>query len=214
MLDSVQTIITCVNYDDYLDLSLKHNIDKAPNIHVATVIEDQKTTSVCSKYGVRILFLKTAYNHTSKYLSHSKAINEAYSQLENKKFVLLLDADIILRKPISEDYLNVGGISCMKYRVILRNFNDYYNFFYDKSKIRVMEIEKNNGYGYFQLFDSDAEHIKNKEKIYDESILNGRGEDTNFSHSFKNYKELIKHSVHLGTSSDNWWGRVTKTFKQ
>jgi hypothetical protein len=91
----IEAIIICVNYSDFLEISLSKNTKYFDNIIVVTSLQDKITEEICHKYKVTCIKTDAFYIDNAKF-NKGLAINVGFSFLEYKDWVINLDADIIL----------------------------------------------------------------------------------------------------------------------
>ncbi len=93
----LQTAISCVNYDDFLALTLPHNLPFLESVTVLTSPRDTATIGLAKRLGVQ-LFISDAW-HTGGPLNKALALNQWLthaSAYEPEAWLLTLDADVLL----------------------------------------------------------------------------------------------------------------------
>jgi hypothetical protein len=103
-LKKLDVIIISVNYNDYLLVSLSHNIKIFENITVVTSSDDLMCQKICDKFGVNCIITDVMYENGAKF-NKGKAINKGIESINDPDFILLLDADIIVNSGINIDEL-------------------------------------------------------------------------------------------------------------
>ena len=159
------TIITCINFTDYLEFVYQYNKPIINNLSILSSTTDHATKEFCARYNI---FLYT----TDTFFKNGNAINRAAAtnefllnnqqRIENDDWILFTDADIIFTEPILRisDLINESSvandniISCP--RKIYDNYIDYPH--------SANTIENIGFFGYFQFFHKD---------IFIKDILNG-----------------------------------------
>lgn len=91
----IEVITTCVNYSDFLEHSLKENLNHVDGITIVTTHEDKATQGVCQKYGVACV-QTDVFTEWGDKLNKGRAINLGIAHLRNDDWILHLDADIVL----------------------------------------------------------------------------------------------------------------------
>lgn len=180
----LDVIIVCVNHSHFLRHTLEHNSLIFENITVVTHSKDKLTIQICRLMGVNIVFddmcLKEKFNK-------SMAINSGINSLKKPDFILLLDADIIVKDKINVDKINENSLYTSG-RYIVSNPMDYVMSDYDNIK-EISSFESDRGLDFFQLFNY------NMVKKYPDNNLN----DLTFKKSFYDVKNIGSNVVHLGT---------------
>lgn len=202
--DKMDVIIISVDYNDYLSITLKNNLRFVQNIHVVTSSKDLDCQQICSDYGVDCIITDTFYESNSPF-NKGKAINYAISKLKNPSWILILDADIVLKNSIDVSNLNYNVLYSCK-RIIVETHDQYLNL----NNQELVE-EPGIGFGYFQLFNFSSRYL-NKKMIYPELSRNASKSDVIFKRQFKSIEDLKSKVYHLGETRLNWNGRKSEVF--
>jgi hypothetical protein len=237
----LEGIIVCVNYSDFLAHTLPHNKNHFDNLIVITDTKDEKTKKLCEYYHVRCIQTDIFYENGDSF-NKGAAINYGLSQLENKGWVIHLDADIYL-PPLTRNILENIPLEPHKIygadRLMCPSYEKWMEFINDPQKIQegwvyihmnifpigVRIAEYNNkdaGYepiGYFQLWNPKGSDVFNYPTQHDYCDRT----DVLFCKKFaRKDRELLPEIIviHLeseGLSVDamgkNWKGRKTKLFQ-
>lgn len=209
------TIITCVNFTDYLEFVYQYNKAIINNISIISSTTDEYTKKFCIQNNI-FLYQTDSFFKNNNPFNKAASINDFllnnYTRLEEDDWILLTDADIIFTDPIieidklidnsliSEEHI----VSCP--RKIFHNHINYPNGSYN--------IENIGFFGYFQFF--------NKHIIMPE-ILNGKSPipenidasiyDIKFIDKYWNHKDHKKlylsnyYAIHCGFTGTHWKGR-------
>ena len=236
-IKSIDALIVCVNYDDYLELTLPTVVSQVDRVLVVTDKNDKRTKKVCDKYGAKCIVSKRLHENGAKF-AKGKAINEGLEYLKPKDWVLLLDADVMLKPNFRQDLngyiLNPGALYYTKrwgpadvYQIpsftkALKQAKDPEVLFNNFANTNVAQIEGREGndiehlpFGYFQLFNIKAQSVKAQKTIYPETSDTAEHDDKVFGFEvFPVHKKaslpVPKFSVmHLphGIFQTNWKGR-------
>lgn len=150
------TIITCVNFSDYLEFTYKYNKDVLENITIISDHKDKSTAKFCKANNISLYQTEAFYKNDSVF-NKAGAINcfliNNINCIEKDKWILFTDADTMISDPInqikklkSENYLHYRQlISCP--RKIYYDIDAFHNNKYF--------IEDVGFYGYFQFFHKD-----------------------------------------------------------
>lgn len=118
----LQTAISCVNYDDFLALTLPHNLAYLESVTVLTSPQDTATISLAKQLGVS-LFISEAWN-TGGPLNKALALNQWVTHAaayEPEAWLLTLDADILLFESVPAC---LRGLDCSCLYGVHRRFCD------------------------------------------------------------------------------------------
>ena len=237
----LEGIIICVNYSDFLAHTLPHNRNHFDNLIVVTDTKDKKTKELCEFYHVKCIQTDIFYENGDSF-NKGAAINYGLSHLENKEWVIHLDADIYL-PPLTRNILENLPLESHKIygadRLMCPSYEKWMEFLNNPQKIqegwvyihldsfpigvRLAEYNnKNGGYepiGYFQLWNPKDSGVFNYPTQHDYCDRTDVLQCKKFA---RQNRELLPEIVviHLeseGLSVDsmgkNWKGRKTKLFQ-
>ena len=237
----LEGVIICVNYSDFLAHTLPHNKTHFDNLIVITDTKDIKTKELCEYYHVKCIQTDIFYENGDNF-NKGAAINYGLSQLENKGWVIHLDADIYL-PPLTRSILeniplephkiySADRLMCPSYEKWIEFLNVpqqiqegwiYIHLNSFPIGVRIAEYNnKNAGYepiGYFQLWNPKGSGVFNYPTQHDYC---DRTDVIHCKKFARQDRELLPEIVviHLeseGLSVDsmgkNWKGRKTKLFE-
>ena len=206
----LDVVIVSVNYNDFLAVSLQHNVEIFDNITVVTSESDILCQKICEKFGVNCLVTDVMYDHESDF-NKGKAINYGINSISDPDFILLLDADIIVRGNIDIENLNEELLYTSS-RYICKSYTQLNDVI---SNGRILDEsfthEGDKGIGFFQLFYINHNSI-DRDKVYPETSTDASWDDLIFRDKFPK-REIIKNTIiHLGDPYTNWKGRKSNRF--
>ncbi len=237
----LEGVIVCVNYSDFLAHTLPHNKTHFDNLIIITDTKDEKTKKLCEYYHVKCIQTDIFYENGDSF-NKGAAINYGLSQLENKGWVIHLDADIYL-PPLTRSILEniplephkiygADRLMCPSYEKwieflnVPRQIQEGWVYIHLNSfpiGVRIAEYNnKNAGYepiGYFQLWNPKGSGVFNYPTEHDYC---DRTDVIHCKKFTRQDRELLPEIVviHLeseGLSVDsmgkNWKGRKTKLFE-
>jgi len=91
----IEAISVCVNYSDYLKVSLPINKQIVDNIIIVTRSDDFETINTCKENNVKCIATDEFNNHPSGF-NKFKGINKGLEILDKDGWILFLDCDIVL----------------------------------------------------------------------------------------------------------------------
>ena len=200
-IEDIIPVVICVNYDDFLAITLESNRKMFKDYIVITSPEDRITQELCKKYNVDCRIYQDFYKNAK--FNKSGAIHWVQRDIHMKhpnKWILMLDSDIILPKDFPEwadpTFLDKDAI----YGVARKNYDTSTLF---KKKIGNFADELP-GFGYFQLY-------FDKNMYYPPFSESARECDEIFLKSFEKqyYITLKRYVYHLGYTFTNHDGRVS-----
>lgn len=215
----IEAVITCVDYDDYLEQTLPITRKFVDRLVVATSPLDWKTIAICSQNGVECI-RTDAFQKDGAIFRKGAGINVALKQLSRADWILHLDADTLVNRPIGLDNLEKDCIwTVPRVRIVggdeFRMFKEFGNpipsrkpepFLYSNKRFYAS--------GYFQLW-----HFPTCQYWYNEVSLNASKCDWRFCENWIEQKRKVisnlvcYHLEMLGDKkADNWYGRKTPRF--
>jgi len=201
---NLDVIIISVNYNDFLITTLERNSIKFDNITVVTSREDKMCQEICNKFGAKLIVSEIMYEDGAKF-NKGKAINLAIKSLKNPGFILLIDADIIVKEEINTEFLSFDSLYTSD-RWMCNTYEDLLKIEKEGNSKNYSYNEVDKGLGFFQLF-----HYSTG-SLYPESSENAAFSDLLFRDRFTKKESINNSIIHLGRSYQNWDGRKTERF--
>jgi hypothetical protein len=224
----IEAVVPCVNYDDFLRITLPNNRVVLPAITILTAPWDRRTADLAAEYDLKLIV--TDAWHRGGPFNKGRALNEwletIVSPKHNATWALVLDADVLLPKGhgIEVEDLDPAGL----YSARRRMCEDYESFLKFAMGLRSLETFPlqiplvKNGRVWGHRPTSNPAGLQGYMQLW--CPLHGRGMkrfpetgtagkyDVEFGLSFpqsgrsflRNYEVL-----HLGRSRINWAGRIS-----
>lgn len=195
----LSVIMVSVNYNDYLKLTLEENKKIFDNITVVTSKEDKKCQKICQKNNVNCVISDNILK--DGLINKSMGLNEAIKSLTDPDWILVLDADIIVKNKIDIENLDIEKLYTNS-RYVIENIEEYNQYKKGLKDLSDFKYEKDKGIGFFQLF-----NYKTK-KSYPDSNWGRYSEstwsDVIFKKSFKGRESLNLEIIHIGKPYQKW----------
>lgn len=202
----MRAILTCVEYGDYLSLTLPYNRHHFEDVMVVTTAEDTETQSIASRHNAQC-FITDAFHRDGSFFNKWLALEEGLDAFGRHGILAIMDADILWPKRIIHQY-DRGKLytpfrrvcaHLKRGRVPLESSWPIYKLKPDKEWI-----------GYTQIFHADDPHLP-EPPWHETDWLYAAGADSTFQRNWTNgCKSRPSWKVlHLGPTSRNWCGRIT-----
>ena len=227
----IEVLVICVNYGDFLKITLPRNKKQIEDITVITSFNDKETIDICNQNDVDYILTDELFRNMSNCVKGA-GYTVGFNFLHYKDWILLLDADIVLNENFG-DYINNNickfNPECLygSIRYVIRNYSNFLLFENKEINIKDLEIGLDSEInGYFQLFNFNK--FKNDEvwNIHPQSAT-GEDDDVIFSLKFGNnyiengkwicdenfHKKLDLPVLHLGEIAVNHKKRISKRFE-
>ena len=94
--ERVQGVTVCVNYSDFLEVTLEENLSHFSEFVVVTDYRDRKTQGVCQKHSVYCVQTDVFFERPGDVFNKGAAINLGIAHLRKPGWFVHLDADIVL----------------------------------------------------------------------------------------------------------------------
>ena len=211
-------VMTCVNYNDFLIVSLTENIKiiNPKSITVVTDLNDILTKQICDIFGVNCVQTDRFYENGAVF-NKGKGLNEGIKSISDPDWIIMTDADIVF-PPNFISILNNKFVDTNKLystsRYLCRNYTTLEK--YRNNEITLSEMDGVHHcppVGYFQMFNYNHPNLTDKNLIYPEVSNDASWSDMLFADKFPQKECILTFKlIHLGEDSQNWKGRKTKRF--
>lgn len=217
-LNKIAMVIVCSGYSDILRETLPYNRYETDGLVVVTEENDQDTIDLCKEYNIL-----THISHKRKFngaiFNKGAMINEGI-KIASREFktpwILLSDADIILPIGFKNDWsrkiLNPGTLYYAE-RIDVE-CDEIIRYVSNPEKVKNCTIEDTHinkfPWGYFQLFNLNAEALKVRENPYSEDYISAGYVDGEFVKLWPRERTYfmgirVIHIAH-GSNAANWDG--------
>lgn len=198
----MKAIIVCVDYWDYLSLTLPLNKHHFSEILVVTSFNDINTQEVCKECNVQFHCTDSFYKfgaHFNKWL----ALEEGLDVLGRNGWLCILDADIVWPEAITMPRLEIGKLYAPKRRMSPNLIPE--SHWKNHALWHLPEFS-----GYTQIFNAD-DPVLGTAPWHELNWLHAGGADTAFQAKWKpdNRIRTPWECLHIGPHGANWCGRTT-----
>lgn len=217
----LEAVMVCVDYGDFLNITLPYNKRQFDDITVVTTKNDIETINICRKNDVKVVTTDKMYENGARF-NKGKALNEGIKKVDKSDWVLITDADmamdinlrsILESKDLDED--SIYGTS----RYMCPNYNEWLKYLKEPLTVNEWAYQRRKktvGVGFFQLVNGCCDILKENDKWYSENYGHCGRSDRMFLNLFPAEKRgrLRAPCIHLGDDemSTNWCGRITNRF--
>jgi hypothetical protein len=206
----IDALTVCVNYADFLALTLPHNLRFVDRLLVVTEEGDKDTQRLCSYHNVPYIFSRRVHENGAAF-NKSKAINEGWKTLAPRGQFLLIDADTLIPPSMDRAYFSNPDHFYCSYRVYLNSYEEYEQWY--KGKYQPPQPAVNDaGGGYFQCFNINSQYLCG---LYPEAGEEGVDTDLDFLSMWPTASlNIIPWTcAHIGPINTNFsGGRVSPVF--
>lgn len=168
MRPKVELVLTCVDFSDFLEITLPENKDLFDNVIVVTSLEDGETEKLCNQYQVNCI--KTSiFTDNNASFNMGGGRNEGLKNLKFNEWVVIADTDIIFPKNLHEiipwEFMNkeilYGGS-----RRFIWTYQDYLDLKNGVKKEKDFESREGFGCGFLQICNMKSNVFKRHSEFY------------------------------------------------
>lgn len=203
----ITAVMVCVDYSDFLAITLPYNKRQFEKILVITHPEDEKTLAVCKENGVNILTTTAFYARGAEFAKW-RAMEIGIDYVGRSGWMCLMDCDVLIPEDANWGSPQIGKMYCPMRREI-----DW------KRKQWMLECSMWKNYrfedrrtppqGHLMLFHASDPVLRQQPWFDSQWRWCGTG-DEKFVERWRSYDVLRPRFeiLHLGKRWDNWCGRV------
>ncbi len=203
----MRAITVCVEYDDYLAITLPQNRKLFDEYLIVTSRHDTNTKQLALANDCKVLVTDAFYQNGAMF-NKGLAIERAFDLIGRQGWLTILDADIVLPKNFSE-FKGESEYLYSPHRCVLHDVRDYV----PGESIGVMRVRDDIEFaGYCQIFNAASSYIKNKRPWYGINWQHAGGCDSYFQNHWPMDRKIRPdwNVLHLGKPEKNWAGRWTE----
>lgn len=210
-------VITCVNYLDYLKVTLPYNLHHFEQVIVVTSLDQTETLEYLSTLPNNVQRIAvSAFGTTFNKWAALEVIFKLLFYKCERTLLVNMDADIMMPKQLGNSHENLfprGHISTPHRRMYYGAANAIPQEPYWKQYQRHHLV--NHWSGYFHAFWTDDPVLRKKPWYASPQVKNAATGDTMFYRRWEAQKRYRPDFdvLHLGESGKNWDGRVTPVFE-
>lgn len=207
----IESLTICVEYDDFLAITLPRNKKHFDETLVITSPEDAATQKLAASQHCKCLVTDAFYRKGAMF-NKGLAIEEGFNRLERREWICVWDADIVMPQNIEISNKQTDCLYVPARRLLEdpSSYRDNLDWNLLPSPTLPHEFS-----GYFQLFHGSIDIPR---PWYSTDWIHAGGCDSDFSHKFliNERKRAPFDVLHLGPEGDqirigmNWMGRTTQ----
>jgi hypothetical protein len=205
MLDAVTS---CINYSDFLRLTVKWNRKRFDRWMIVTVPEDHETIQLCREYDLMVCLTERVQTNQAQF-NLGAILNDGIKLLRPQNWLAVVDADIIILEDLKPQ-LKEPKFFYSTHRSFLPTWEDFVAWL--KGAPLAASPNHEFGYGFLQVVNVENHNVKNwyeecfKWAANSDLTLRSRWEEKHQQYHF------TRSCVHLGPTRYNWEGRITNKF--
>lgn len=204
----MRAILVCVDYADFLAITLPRNLHHFESVMVVTAPKDTATIELCQELNVQTHITESFYDHGANF-NKFKAMEEALNVYGRTGWLCIMDADIIWPTILPEFRLEVGKLYTPRRRMLRTN---YFQELPPEERWHTLPLHRNEAEwaGYSQIFHC-SDPILGKPPWHGTNWKHAGGADSFFQAKWSRPNKIRPtwEVLHLGEDGRNWCGRVT-----
>lgn len=205
-MSDIRAILVCVDYWDYLALTLPHNRHHFDDVMVVTTPQDKRSQFVATRYGAQVYMTESFYDDGADF-NKWKALEEGLDAYGREGLMCIMDADILWPRDASFTRRKDHLITPTR-----RMMPSHQEAIPAEHRWKEFPLHGNLGEfaGYSQIFFADDIHLP-EPPWHETNWRHAGGADSFFQRLWPdNFKIRPGFEVlHLGESGSNWCGRST-----
>lgn len=205
---NLRMILVCVDYWDYLSITLPYNRHHFHETLIVTSLQDTNTRIVAEKNHCEI-YTTDSFYHDGADFNKWKALEEGLDHFGREGWICIMDADVLWPQRSKLENLNRGTL----YTPLRRMCQKVPDRIPPEEHWRIYPVHPNIGEwaGYSQIFHMNDPHLPNP-PWYEINWKHAGGADSFFQGLWPSNKKSRPpfEVLHLGESGKNWCGRGTR----
>lgn len=154
-MNKLEAITVCVNYSDFLEITLPRNIKHFDSYYVVTSTTDETTVDVCKKVAVdnpgKLHCIQTdIFTWKGAKFNKGAAIDLAIQNLKHLDWVGTIDSDTLLHDSFRKDFLSIATNIESSYasrRYDVPTFKEWQEILENPDKLKEKRLYRGIGYG-------------------------------------------------------------------
>lgn len=212
----MKAFMVCVNYADFLKITLPHNLHHFEEIHVVTSLDDNETTLLCSDIPKVKLTRTNAFYENGATFNKWAGLEELLANQNHGKgreeLWCVMDADILFPQHLEERWFPKDRLTTP----LRRSYNGPVRLIPKENTWASQPLDVVNGHwsGYAHFFWTDDRRLFSIPWYDSVRYTNAAGADSAFMRRWPMSQRVRPPFtvLHLGESKRNWDGRVTEKF--
>lgn len=212
----MNAIIVCVDYWDYLQITLPYNRHHFNQVMIVTTPEDKRTTEVGIKNKCIVYHTNSFYDDGAAF-NKWKALEEGIRHMRNPHtnahvggtdfWLTIMDADVLWPKKLPQEFKMQKGCIYGPHRHMLHEFNGYVPQEKDWKKYPIGRDHMIAGFT--MLFHIHDPVLRQEEVWFEQDWTHAGGADTYFQWKWDGLYRIRTdwNVLHLGPCGRNWCGR-------
>ncbi len=203
----MRAIIICVDYSDYLSLSLPYNRHHFEEVVIVTSPSDEQTVKIAKDNKARVFQTEAFYEDGADFNKY-KALEQGLDFMGRTGWLSIMDADVVWPKSIPEFSRQIGHLYT-PLRRMLRTPNASLPQEEDWKDIEYHPCMREFS-GYTQIFHA-SDPVLGQAPWHETNWKHAGGGDTFFQFKWKEENKVRPpfECLHLGEDGTNWCGRAT-----
>lgn len=205
----MRAITVCVDYSDYLAVTLPYNQHHLEDMLVVTSEKDQATLELCKQLNV-CTFVTDAFYRNNAHFNKWLALEEGLDYYGRHGLLCILDADIVFPAHINMEYIEHNlytPLRRMNPKITIPSEKTWQDFKYSANTTEFS--------GYTQIFYALDKHLPSA-PWHQTNWKHAGGADTFFQANWPDSNKIRPNYevLHLGEPGANWCGRSEQGRKQ
>ena len=203
----MNAVIVCVEYDDYLAISLPRAVPRFDKIAVVTTPTDKRTRELCARYAPTVICHTTrVFSLGGAQFNKGAAVEEGFDVIGRDDWMCVMDADIVLPHNLLLGDMRPGKIGGLRRKHVPdpENYRDGY------PQDNMVTGDETRPGGWFQVFYARDQHLGSWPwYAINSPVADACGRIFTAKWTEDRQIWLPGFCFHLGLDTHNWTGRFT-----
>lgn len=203
----MRAIIICVDYWDYLSLTLPYNRHHFSDVMVVTSMADEKTAEIAEANNCWVFRTDSFYEGGADF-NKWKALEEGFDYFKRRGWFCIIDADIVWPKIVRLPEMKIGNLYTPFRRMAPPDLTEIPE---ESTWTKYARHPQQREFaGFTQIFHAEDPHLPSP-PWHQTNWKHAGGADTFFQRLWPESKKVRPQFevLHLGHSGTNWCGRST-----
>lgn len=204
----IRAFIVCVDYWDYLSITVPYNRHHFKDVIIITHPKDTKTIQITKQFGLSLFLSESFYDNGADF-NKWLPLEQAFKFYGRHGWICMMDADVLWPKKIEQSF--EPGNLYTPFRRMCENFEVPFKYPPEETWARYPLHPVKEFAGYSQIFHG-SDPVVQKTPWLETNWRHAGGADSFFQRKWRLANKIRPsfEALHLGPHGTNWCGRVNR----
>ena len=202
----MRAILVCVDYSDYLAITMPYNRHHFEDVLIVTSLNDEKTRELAQKQDCQVYSTDSFYDDGAQF-NKWKALEQGLDAFGRQGWLCIMDADVLWPKSINQEYIE--GNLYTPFRRMMTDLSQPIPQESEWNKLPRHHVTTEWS-GFTQIFHANDRAL-GQAPWHQTNWKHAGGADSFFQAQWRADRKIRPNweCLHLGEAGRNWCGRVT-----